>query len=241
MTGVLQVVIDAPERRNALSREVLDALLVALTAVDERVTGVVISGRGDVFSAGADFRDLTGTSADLAYDKAVAELTATIRGLPVVVIAALEGPCIGAAADLALSCDLRVAAEGSYLQVPAVRLGLLYNPTTVNRLRQSFPRDSVRRLLLLGERFEPEEALRAGLVSCVVPRGDAVRRATDLLQPTTPAHLGAIGATKAMLAEQESGDFDATVWEEHRRALLDSPERQIAVDRAKRVHTEKES
>jgi enoyl-CoA hydratase len=241
MAGVVQLVIDAPERRNALSRGVLDALLSDLTCLDDDVVGVVLSGRGDVFSAGADFGDLTGTCADIAYDDAVAEVTETIRELPVVIIAAIEGPCIGAAADLALSCDLRVAAEGSYVQVPAVRLGILYNPGTINRLRQSFPRDSVRRLLLLGERFGHEEAMRAGLVSHVVPRGAAVRCATDLFKDTTHDHLAALAATKALLNAQESGDFDAALWQERRRALLDSPDRKAIVEKAKRVHTEKES
>lgn len=241
MSTVRQVVIDAPGRRNALSRRVLEALLAELTTLDGDVVGVVLSGRGDAFSSGADFADLTGTSADLEYDGAVAAVTRTIRELPVVVIAALEGPCIGAAADLALSCDVRVAAEGSFLQVPAVRLGILYNPESVDRLRRSFPRDTIRRLLLLGERFGHDEALQAGLVSHVVPRGDAVHRATDLLQQATTDHLAAIAATKALLNAQETGTVDTALWEEHRRALLDSPGRQAAVEKAKRVHTEKES
>lgn len=241
MGTVRQVVIDAPQRRNALSRRVLDALLTELTALDADVVGVVLSGRGDVFSAGADFGELTGTSADLQYDDAVAEVTTAIRELPVVVAAALEGPCIGAAADLALSCDLRVAGEGSYLHIPAVRLGILYNPRTVNRLQRAFPRDSIRRLLLLGEEFGPDEALQAGLVSQVVPRGEAVRHATHMLTGTTPDHLAAVAATKSLLNAQEAGEFDAALWEERRSDLLDSPERKAAIDRAKRVHPEKES
>jgi enoyl-CoA hydratase/carnithine racemase len=241
VTGVRQVVIDAPERRNALSRRVLDSLRSQLTTLGGDVTGVVISGRGTAFSAGADFGDLTGTSVDVEYDDAVAEVTRIIRELPIAVVAALEGPCIGAGADLALSCDVRIAAEGSYLQVPAVRLGLLYNPETIDRLRRAFPRDSVRRLLILGERFDAATAREAGFVSTVVPAGEAVRHATELLSLTTPDQLAAVAATKGLLDAQEGEDYDPAVWEQRRRALLDSPDRQAAIDQAKRVHHEKES
>jgi enoyl-CoA hydratase/carnithine racemase len=238
--GVLHVVLGDPACRNALSRDLLRELGHVLTAVkadDTGVTGVVVSGRGDTFSAGADFRDLTGTAADQQYDDDVAVVTGAIRELPRVVIAALEGACIGAAADLALSCDLRVAAHGSYLQVPAVRLGLLYNPEAVDALRRSYPRDAVRRLLLLGERLDAEAALEAGLVSYVVPRGESVKRANDLLSGTAPEHLQAVAATKALLAAQESGNADPVHWAERRRRLLDSPTRKAAVDRAHRRHS----
>lgn len=245
MTSVLQLVIDAPRRRNALSRPVLAALLASLTQVGEDTTGVVLSGRGDVFSAGADFAELTGTAEDAHYDHDVAAVGEAIRSLRVPVIAAIEGPCLGAAADLALQCDVRVAAQGSYLQVPAVRLGLLYNPATVERLARAYPRDTVRRLLLLGERFTSDEALAAGLVSRLAPRGGAVQAATGLLADITTDELAALAATKELLNHLDTGDLSdadsADHWSERRRALLDSPARKAAVDRARRTHTDNES
>jgi enoyl-CoA hydratase/carnithine racemase len=234
--GVLQVVLDDPARRNALSRSLLRGLREVLTGPVDGVTGVVLSGRGNTFSAGADFRELTGTRADAQYDGELAVVTRALRDLPRVVVAALEGPCIGAAADLALSCDLRVAAQGSYLRVPAVRLGLLYNPDAVERLRRAYPRDSVRRLLLLAERFDAEKALDAGLVSQVVARGEAVRHALELLEPIGTAELDAVSATKALLNAQEDGDADSDHWARRRWELLDSPARRSAFQRARRRH-----
>ena len=239
--GVLQLVLDAPARKNALSRPMLAALAEALDAVDDSVTGVVISGSGGAFSAGADFRELTGTVADVSYDDAVALVTRAIISLPVVVVAALEGPCVGAGADVALACDLRVAAEGSFVQVPAAKLGLLYNPEAVDRMRRALPRDTVRRLLLLGERFDDHTALQARLVSVVVPRGDALKRAVELLETTSPADVPAVAATKALLHAQETGDYDVAAWQERRLALLGSPARRAAVERAQRRHTDNES
>ena len=239
--SILHLELHAPERRNALSRSMLRGLAQSLRGLDETVTAVVISGSGAGFSAGADFRELTGTGDDLTYDDDVAAVTAAITGSTRVVVAALEGPCIGAAADVALACDVRIAAEGSYLQVPAVRLGLLYNPEAVERLGRRLPQDTVRRLLLLGERFPDHDAQRAGLVSLVVPRGDAVKRAVHLLVDVAVEELDAIAATKELLNALERGTYDPTHWAERRRQLLESPARAAAVARAKRTHTENTS
>ena len=234
--GVLHLVLDAPRRRNALSLDLLTGLGEALSALDDDVTGVVIEGRGDCFSAGADFGDLTGTSVDLAYDDAVAVVTTALRELPCIAVAAIEGPCVGAAADLALACDLRVAAQGSWLQVPAVRLGILYNPQTIALLAATYPVDAVRRLLLLGERFSAEDALLAGLVSHVAPRGDASKRAAGLLGDIDATARDAVAATKGLLTGLAAGSTDTTEWQRRRVELLDSPVRRAAVAQARQRH-----
>jgi enoyl-CoA hydratase len=230
---VLQLILDAPHRRNALSRPMLAALADAVRDVDTSVTGLVISGRGETFSAGADFGELTGTSADVTFDAAVATVTRAIRASPRVVIAAVEGPCVGAAADVALSCDLRVAAEGSYVQIPAVRLGLLYNPEAIIRWRSTFRGDALRGLLLLGERVCAKKAFGAGLVGYLAPPGEAVKRALALFDDIDTAHLEAIASTKAVLNDDAT---DPDAWQQRRYDLLDSAERRAAVERARYRH-----
>lgn len=234
--GVLHVVLDAPQRRNALTREMLRALAALVAGVDESVTALVISGAEGAFSAGADFGELTGTSADISYDDDVAAVGEALVRCPRVVVAAVEGPCIGAAVDLALACDVRIAGRGSYLQVPAVRLGLLYNPEAIARWSARLPQDVLRRMLLLGERFDDAEALRVGLVSQVVERGEAVTRAVDLLSAITTEERVALAATKQVLSALERPGFDPRPWADPRRHLLDSPARAAAVRRAKHRH-----
>jgi enoyl-CoA hydratase/carnithine racemase len=234
--GVLHLRLDAARRRNALTRSMLRALGDALTGFDAATTGVLLSGGEDCFSAGADFRELTGTSADIAYDDAVAAVVTAIRGAPRVVVAAVEGPCLGAAADIALACDMRIAGAESYLQIPAARLGLLYNPSAVDRLRRSLPPDSVRRLLLLGERFTAEEAVQAGLFTQVVGGGEAIGHAVGLLTEISPEDLDAIAATRALLNTFDEGEGERGAWERKRRALLDSPARHSAIAKAKQRH-----
>lgn len=238
---VLHLVLDAPARRNALSRPMLAALTEAVVNLAPEATGIVISGRGAGFSAGADFHELTGTSEDLGYDEAVSAARDAITGCPRVVVAALEGPCLGAAADLALACDLRVAAEDSYLQVPAVRLGLFYNPAALRRAGKAFSADAVRRLFLLGEAFPAPEAHGAGLVSHVVRHGEAVSTALELLEVIEPAELDAMAATKAFLEAVLDGDEHTLpgqdeTWQLRRRALLDSPTRRDAVAASRHRH-----
>ena len=234
---VLHLILDAPERRNALSRPMLEDLAAAVLGVEQDVTGVVVSGASAAFSSGADFRELTGTSVDVTYDDAVAAATRAVVAAPRVVVAAIEGPCLGAAADLALACDLRVAGQGAYLQVPAARLGVLYNPEAVGRLGRRLPTVTVRRLLLLGERFADEEALQAGLVSHVVPRGEAVERAVEMLAGVSADELDAIAATKGLLTALETSTYDPMQWEDRRRALLDAPARAAVIARAHQPHS----
>ena len=234
--AVLQLRLHAPQRKNALSRSMLDALASALTDLDDDIVGVVLAGHKGVFSAGADFADLTGTSADVTYDDAVTAVAAAITAAPVPVVAAVEGACIGAAAHLALTCDARIAGEHAYLQVPAVRLGLLYNPAAVEWLARTYPRDTVRRLLVLAERFDDYHALQAGLVSQVVPAGEAVKHATALLATADPEHRQATTLTKTLLTQLDSGTYDQDAWQLRRRELLDSPARKTAIERAQRRH-----
>ncbi len=235
---VLHLVLAAPQRRNALSRSLLQALEAALCGVGDDVGGVVISGAGGAFSAGADFAELDGTALDATYDDEVSRVRDAIMACERLVIAAIEGPCLGAAVDLALSCDARIAAAGSYLEVPATRLGLLYNPVAVAHLLRSYGVEPVRRLLLLGERLPAEVAVGLGLITRVVAKNDAVAAAEALLAGVPRGGLPAVSATKALLGAYAEGDAleDLDEWQRRRFALLDSPERRAAAVAARARH-----
>ncbi|WP_347350171.1 enoyl-CoA hydratase/isomerase family protein [Intrasporangium sp.] len=238
--GVLHLVLDAPRRRNALTRDMLRGLADALADIPDDVTGLVLRGAGTTFSAGADFAELTGTRADLAYDDDVTRVRAAILQCPRVVVAAVEGPCLGAAADLALACDLRVIAEDGYVQVPAIRLGLLYSPDALDRHARTYPIDAVRRLFLLGERFGGPAAVAAGLASAVVPGGATAGHATELLARIAATELAAVAATKGFLDAVVSDDIDAAHWQQRRIELLDSPARHRAIQAAHDRHVGRE-
>jgi enoyl-CoA hydratase/carnithine racemase len=238
--SVLSVLLNRPKRKNALSGSLLDALSAALDAeVGETTAAVVLSGAGGCFSAGADLMELSGTLQDIKVDEAIASVTSKIRGLPIPVIAAIEGACLGGAVDIALSCDLRIAAENAFFQVPATRLNLLYNPPSIQRLYRRLGRDALFQLLVVGQRLDAHAAHAAGLVSRVVKAGDSLQAAHEIAQQIGSNHQAAVAATKGMLNALDDQDYDPDYWEGIRRQLLSSPERLEAVADAKRRLLEK--
>ncbi len=231
---VVAIILDRPECKNALSVELLRELHEALsTKVFEEITAVVLSGAGDCFCAGGDFKTLTGTIEDIAVDDAIEMVTGTIRDLPVPVIAAINGPCMGGAFDLAMSCDVRIASENAVFQVPATRLGLLYNPKSIARLHLLLGRDAVFRIMIMGEYLDANAALKGGVVSKVVPGDGCFEAAMTMAESTATNVPAAVAATKGFLNALDGNDLDPTHWQKIREELLASPERLAAVMKAK--------
>jgi enoyl-CoA hydratase/carnithine racemase len=234
--GICEVVLDNPGRKNALSYALLDDLNRDLaSATEDAARAVILTGAGDVFSAGADFADLTGTIDDLAIDEAIEQVVSRIREMPAPVFAAIEGPCMGGAVDIALACDFLVASEDSFFEVPAARLSLLYNPAAVRRWHARLSGLTLRRLLLLGERLTAAEAAQTGVVSHLVARGAALNESRKLAKLAIDGSRDAVAATKSLLAALEDGETDLARWEKIRREILDSPERRESVAGAKKL------
>jgi enoyl-CoA hydratase/carnithine racemase len=232
--GVCELVLDNPGRKNALSLDLLADLSEKLAmALENDARAVILSGSGDVFSAGADFADLTGTIDDLAMDDAIEKAVIQIRDMPAPVIAAIEGPCMGGAVDIALACDFVVASKEAFFEVPAARLGLFYNPEAVRRWRARLNGLTLRRMLILGERFTAAEAVQVGVVSHLAAEGSALEKSRELADRAAKSSRDAVAATKGLLVALESGETDLARWQKIREQILDSPERRESVARAK--------
>ena len=231
---ICELVLDNPGRKNALSYELLDDLSKKLAVAEENaVRAVILTGAGDAFSAGADFADLTGTIDDLAIDDAIEKVVQQIRAFPAPVFAAVDGPCMGGAIDIALSCDLLVGSKQAVFEMPAARLGLLYNPGAIRRWSARLSSLTLRRMLLLSERFSAAEALEAGIVSHLVEEGSALEYSKELAARSAECTPEAIAGYKGVLVAIEDGETDLDVWEKVRRRTLESPERAERVARAK--------
>ena len=238
--GVCELVLDNPGRKNALSMSLLDDLNCKLIdAHDSNARAVVLTGSGHTFSAGADLADLTGTLDDLAIDTAIEQAVHHIHALPGPVIAAIEGPCIGGAVDIALACDALVVSEEAFFQVPATRMGLFYNPRAVMRWHSRLDAVALRSMLLLGERFTAEMAIGAGLASHRVPVGGARDKAWDLARAAALGTPEAVAATKDLLVALEGEDTDLKRWEKVYKKILGSSERRESVARAKKTDATK--
>lgn len=235
--GIRLLVLCRGARRNALSRRLIGALHDGVAAArTEGARAIVIAAEGPVFSAGADFADLDGSAADLAFDADMSVLTTSLRHEGLVSFAAISGACIGAGLDLALACDFRIAAPDAVFALPAVRMGILYNPKRLEQILPLMSHAAARRLLLLAERLDCAEARAGGIVTHAVeqPGPDAVRlRALELAAAAVALPSQAQEAAKAFLTSSGGPGFDAADWEPRRRQLLDSDQRREALQQAR--------
>jgi enoyl-CoA hydratase/carnithine racemase len=171
LDGIATLTLDRPERKNALSVELRDRLSDVLDAlaVQDAVRVVVLTGEGDVFSAGFDLKEF-----ELAIDdpKFGEQLWAssdryhrTVLNFPLPIIAAVNGPAIAGGFDLAVMCDLRIAADTATFSHPEVTFGdVVYAP-----LHDLVGAAVARDLCFTGRKIDAAEALAFGLVSRVVP------------------------------------------------------------------------
>lgn len=232
--GVCTLTLNNPRKKNALSLAMLAELEQSLEPLqdDSDLRAVILQGAEGTFSVGADLADVTGTAADQEIDDRIEHVYQLMRALPVPCLAAIEGPCVGGAVTVALACDAQVASERSFFQIPATRLGLLYNPDAVAKFHARLGSGALMRLLLLGERWDAQTALQAGLVGWVVPEGTAHEKAQELVRNVAKAPK-AVGATKSLLLALERGERDLSPWKKTYAEILSSPERQAAVAQAK--------
>jgi len=181
--GVALVTLDRPEALNALSFDLLDALVGTLETLDRggRCRAVVITGSGErAFAAGADIRELAPqTAASLtsggrfgSWDRIAA------IGLPL--IAAVRGFALGGGCELAMACDMIVAAEDAQFGQPEIRIGVMPGAGGTQRLTRAIGKARAMELILTGRSLSAREAAEAGLVTTVVPSAATVDAALEL-------------------------------------------------------------
>jgi enoyl-CoA hydratase/carnithine racemase len=173
--GVAWITLNRPAKRNALNvalRGALDQSLAELAA-DDGVRVVVLTGAGTAFCAGADLSD-----APAATRHPMAEpgrpVAQSLAGFAKPLIAAVNGPAFGGGLELALACDLRVAARGATFALPEVSIGSLPGSGGTQRLLRAVGPAVAARMLFSGEPLSADEALRTGLISDLVEPDELV-------------------------------------------------------------------
>jgi len=171
------LMLNRPDRRNALNREMWRALpeLVAALDNDPETRLLVLRGAGtEAFAAGADITEFAETRADpdLArdYEALNGKAFAALRGTAKPAIAMISGFCIGGGLALALACDLRIAADDALFALPPARLGLAYPLDGLTDLLQAVSPAFAKEMLFTARRYRAMEALAAGLVHRIVPK-----------------------------------------------------------------------
>jgi enoyl-CoA hydratase len=169
--AIAVVLLNRPEQLNALSDELMEELVAALTELDrdESVRAIVLGGSERAFAAGADIGELAQASAiDLYYQRRIERWDA-IRGLWTPLIAAVSGYCLGGGCELAMACDLIVASESAQFGQPETGLGIIPGAGGTQRLTRAVGKALAMDVILSGRRLSAQEALAAGLVARVVP------------------------------------------------------------------------
>jgi len=190
--GVATITLDVPDKLNRVSiaaRPQLAALFEEL-GLDADVRAVVLRGAGPAFSAGGDVAGFLRASpfelSKLAWNVAAPERC------PKPVIAALHGYVFGVGLELALACDFRLAAEGTELALPEIKLGMIPGSGGTQRLARLIGLGRAKDMIMRGRRIGAAEALRLGLVTEVVPEaelGAAVARLVEELGALSPLAL----------------------------------------------------
>ncbi len=195
--GLSTVTLARPEKANALTAPMLEALIAAVAAAKaEGARALVLTGQGKVFSAGAD---LDAAKAGLATSPLWEELSTAIAAFPGLTIAALNGTLAGGAMGMALACDLRIAVPGASLFYPVMRLGYLPQPGDPERLVALAGPSRARMILMAGAKVPVEEALIWGLIDRIVPPEALLAVAQELASGVLVAPSGHPAAIKAML------------------------------------------
>lgn len=196
--AVAYLTMNAPDRLNALSDEMLAALQAEFETLseDRSIRAVILSGSGKAFCAGHDLKQMTtgrqSEDGGKAYFKDLftrcATMMQSIQGLPQPVIAQVHGIATAAGCQLVASCDMAVAAEGTRFGVNGVNIGLFCS-TPMVALSRNIPRKQAFEMLTTGQFIDASRAETLGLVNRVVPQ-DQLASATEELAQTVAAKLG---------------------------------------------------
>lgn len=202
---VAHISLNRPQVLNAYNVQMRDEFSEFLSAVhdDAEVRSLLITGQGRAFCAGADLTEF-GSAPSLAVARKVRwerDVWGQLLSLPKPVVAALQGYCIGSGLEIALLCDLRIAATDTIFGMPELLLGMIPAAGGTQTLARSAGTSAALDLLLTGRRFGAEEALRLKLITRAVPPDQLPTVAWEMVRQMATVEVSAMAAVKTALRE----------------------------------------
>ena len=197
------VTFNRPDARNAISPEVSRAMVTVLDEIEEdpELRALVVTGRGEVFSAGADLKVVaSGRAGDIANVKGGFAGLVT-RDFPKPIIAAVNGPALAGGFEIVLSCDLVVAADTARFGIPEVQRGLIAAAGGLLRLPKRVPLAIALELAMTGDPIDAQRALALGLVNRVAPADQVVAEAFALANRIGDNSPAAVRASRQLVRE----------------------------------------
>jgi enoyl-CoA hydratase len=198
--------LDRPEKRNALSPELMNELATALETfdADSEVCCIVIAGNDDVFAAGADIKAMSKRSFQDVLEASTSAYWQRIAACRTPLIAAVSGFALGGGCELALLCDMIVASETAEFGQPEITLGIIPGAGGTQRLARTIGKQRTMDLVLTGRRIGAVEAYQFGFVNRVAGKTDWLDQAIELAQVVARRPpLAAKLAKQAVLAAEE--------------------------------------
>jgi enoyl-CoA hydratase/carnithine racemase len=211
--GVATVTLDRPERKNALSVELRDRLADTLDelAAQPTVRVVVLTGAGDVFTAGFDLKEFEAAIEDPEFGERLWASSdryhRTVLEFPLPIVAAVNGPAIAGGFDLAVMCDLRIASETATFSHPEVTFGDVVYAPLHDLVGGAIARD----LCFTGRKVDATEALALHLVTRVVAPGDLAAAVSDVAQQIARAPRELLLRTKAKVRRRAGITVEGTL------------------------------
>jgi len=208
--GVLLITLNRPDARNAVNGALAQGLAAALDELDadDALSVGVLTGAGKGFSSGMDLKAFVAGESPYAGDRGFAGITQRAAEKPL--IAAIEGFAVAGGFEVALSCDLIVAARGARLGVPEVKRGLVAAGGALLRLPQRIPYHLAMELALTGDPVDAERAHELGIVNRLAEPGGAVEAALELADAIVKNGPLALRASKRIVLE--SRDWPQADW-----------------------------
>jgi enoyl-CoA hydratase/carnithine racemase len=213
--GITRLAISNPGKRGALDHAILDAFTSTLAELDARC--LIVTGEQTTFSAGYDIGDLRGggqfaDEADRLVANPFAAALDALEAYPYPTLAALNGHAIGGGLELALACDLRIAASTIALGMPPAKLGLVYSHTGIRKFIDTIGAPRTRELFLVGRRIDARTAREWGLVNVIAEGGrlaeEALELAKEIAANAPLAQQGNKRVIRAVLSAQGAMDPD---------------------------------
>ena len=216
---VATITIDRPETRNALSDDdVIDALIAAVEEVDADpdLRVAILTGAGSCFSSGGNLKkmledDMAGMPPPRTrqfYRRGIQRIPRAFEALEIPLVAAVNGPAIGAGCDLACMCDIRIAAESARFAESFVKIGIVPGDGGAFLLQRVVGHARAAEMALTGDTLTAAEALAIGLVSRVVPDDELLAAAREIADRIAANPPVAVRMTKRLLREARLGTLD---------------------------------
>ena len=203
--GIATITLNRPEKRNALSLEVMRELIAACEEIgaDRSIKAVILRALGPAFSAGHDLREMLSRSVDeyrLTFDVCV-RLMQTLQAMPQPVIAEVAGVATAAGCQLVATCDLAIASTDAVFATPGVKIGL-FCTTPMVALTRAIGRKRAMEMLLTGEPIDAQTAVDWGLVNRAVPAADLAGATRALAEKIASAAGFVVGLGKSAFYAQ---------------------------------------